>query len=139
MPRRPTIFRRIVQWVREQISSGEEEEQQRLLAQRQQRFANELEVNRRRRILAYNRWIERQRDIARRETEGHDASTNAEEGPIIFRTQLPQAPEGLERLSHSLILVIRENGRRFRLDLVQVYDENGWHITFDAAVILEQE
>lgn len=139
MPRRAAIFQRIVQWVREQTSSGVEEERRRETEQRRQRLANELEINRRRRILNYNRWIERQRDIARRQTEGQGPSTNAEEGPIIYRTQLPQAPEALERVSQSLILIIRENGGRFRLDIVQVYDENGWHITFGVEVIQEQE
>lgn len=144
MPRRPAIFRRIVQWVRQRISSGEEEEQieqRRLLEERQQRLALELEINRRQRILTYNRWIERQRDIALRQTEGEGegVSTNADEGPIVYRARLPRAPEALERVRQSLILDIRENGRIFKLDIVHVYDENGWHLAFGAEVILEQE
>ena len=142
MPQQRTIFRRIVQWVREQLSSGEEEEQQRVFEehqQRQQRQAEELEIRRVQRVLAYNRWIERQRDISRRRAEGQGTPATAEEGPTIYRSQLPQIPEALERITRSLVLTIEENGGRFRLDVVQVYNENGWQVTLGGEIILGEQ
>lgn len=137
MPRQPTIVRRVVQWVRNRISSSREaeeaEEQRRLLEERRQHRAVAYEQRQRERVITFNRWIERQRNIALRQAEGQYGAANPAGGPFIYRIQLAELPVGVERISRSLVWIIEENGVRFRFDMVHVYDE---HVTWAVSVVL---
>ena len=136
MPRQPTTLRRVVQWVRNRISSREAEEaeeQRRLFEERRQRRAVEYEARQRERVIAFNRWIERQRDIALRQTEGQYGPPA---GPFIYRIGLAELPPGVERINRSLIWIIEENGVRFRFDMVHV---DGEHVTWAVSVTLLEQ
>lgn len=132
MPRQPGIIRRVVHWVRNRTSSSEQEDARRLAEQHEQRLAEALEQSQRWRVITYNRWIERQREIAhnqRLQTETRDDSSTTA-GRIVYRFSLLEIPEQIQSISRSLGLVIEENGMIFRLDVVQVYNEHvTWAVT----------
>ena len=143
MPRRPNPFRTIIQWVRRQISSSEEEEhrlleqriseqqdlEQRILEQRireqrarEQRPPRRAGRPRRRvRVLYTNRWTESQRDLAQLASEGRHETHRPGEA-IIYRVQLLERPEAVENVRRGLTTTIEENGVIFRFDLLQMHD-----------------
>lgn len=84
-------------------------------------------------MIEYNRWIERQRRIEhnlRLQRENQDELRNPRRGPFVYTAQLLQVPEGVERISRSLVLDIEESGVRFRFDIIQVYNDHvTWAVT----------
>ena len=152
MPQRPTIVRRVRNWLRNRISSSGREQTQPVSEGRPQPISAEqrhyilAEVHRRivherhpafeqeqrdrQRELGYSRWLERQRWIAynqRLQTEYQEGPG----GPLVYRFQLLELPEELERVNRSLVLTIDENSVRFRLEVVQVDND---HITWAVTV-----
>ena len=124
MPRRPNIIQRIVHRVRNRISPPDEEEGQGLSEEHRRHLVEELELRQRERIIAYNEWIGRQQDIAHNlllQTINQRELSNPGR-PLVYTFSLLQVPEGVRSITRSLILVIEDNGMRFQMDLIQLYD-----------------
>ena len=124
MPQQRTILRRVGRWIRNLAPShrleAPEVQEQRDLEERQQRRAAELAIAQRARILNYRRWIERQRHIAHNQglrTEARGDPDDPGEGPTVL---LLHVPEPIERINRSLVLIIEENGVRFKVDIIEV-------------------
>ena len=103
----------------------EEEEAQRIPEDNRQHLLRG-EVDRRLATLGvifYNRWIQSQR----RQPENQRLQTSNEfdpsrlDGPIVQTFSLLEVPPAVQRrISRSLTLVIVENGRRFRCEIIEV-------------------
>ena len=148
MPRRPRIIRRVVRWLRNRHLSRQEREAQRL--QEENRHSSPDEESQRasednehslpeeeeepqrvpqdnRRlatlgVIFYNRWISSQR----RQPENQRLPTSNEldpsrlDGPTVQTFSLLEVPRPVQNISRSLTLVIVENGRRFRVEIIEV-------------------
>ncbi|KAF6237787.1 hypothetical protein HO173_003988 [Letharia columbiana] len=88
MPQQPTIVWRVGNWLRNRISSPDDEGNERISEEHEQRRAEEVEHSQRRRVIEYNCWIERQRRIEhnlRLQRENQDELRNPRRGPFLYR------------------------------------------------------
>ncbi|KAM0806240.1 hypothetical protein BDR22DRAFT_10428 [Usnea florida] len=147
MPRRRGIFRRAIRWLRNRHfshregetqrlpeenrhSSPEEDESQRLSQDNEPSLSEEEEETQSQAderlaslgVIFSNRWIQSQRGRPENQrlqaTNEHDPSRL--DGPIVQTFSLVEVPQPVQRISRSLTLVIVENGRRFRCEIIEV-------------------
>ena len=73
-------------------------------------------------VIFSNRWIQSQR--GRPENQRLQASNEYDpsrlDGPIVQTFSLVEVPQPVQRITRSLTLVIVENGRRFRCEIIEV-------------------
>ena len=112
MPRQPRIVQRAVAWVRRRISSHTDEEDQH---QAEEHLAEERGQS------PHNLPLR---------TENRDEPANQGRGPMVYRFQILNPSEDIQRINRTLVLLIEENGVRFQLDMVQIFnDQVIWTIT----------
>ena len=73
-------------------------------------------------VIFYNRWIQNQRrrpENQRLQTSNEPDPSRAD-GPIVQTFSLLEAPQPVHNISRSLTLVIVENGRAFRIEIIEV-------------------
>ena len=98
--------------------SEEEEETQRLQEDNREADGRLATLG----VIFSNRWIQLQR--GRPENQRLQASNEYDpsrlDGPIVQTFSLVEVPQPVQRISRSLTLVIVENGRRFRVEIIEV-------------------
>ena len=105
-------------------SLPEEEEAQRVPEDNRQHLVRR-EVDRRLATLGvifYNRWIQSQRwqlENQRLQTS-NEFDPSRLDGPIVQTFSLLEVPQPVQNIRRSLTLVIVENGRRFRCEIIEV-------------------
>ena len=78
-------------------------------------------------VIFYNRWIQSQRRVPenQRLQASNEFDPSRADGPIVQTFSLLEVPRPVQQISRSLTLVIVENGRRFRVEIIEV---NSHHI-----------
>ena len=73
-------------------------------------------------VIFCNRWIESQRRMPenQRLQSSNEFDPSRTDGPIVQTFSLLEIPQPVQHISRSLTLVIVENGRRFRVEIIEV-------------------
>lgn len=73
-------------------------------------------------VISYNRWIQVQRGIPhnQRLPTSNEFDPSNVDGPIVQTFSLLEVPQPVQNISRSLTLVIVENGRAFRCEIIEV-------------------
>ena len=73
-------------------------------------------------VIFCNRWLQSQRRMPenQRQQSSNEFDPSRTDGPIVQTFSLLEVPQPVRHISRSLTLVIVENGRRFRCEIIEV-------------------
>lgn len=136
MAQQPHFVWGVVDWIRSWFLPTEAEENRQQLEEQEQRLAERADDRQEQRFNLYNQILQRQRDVAQ---DLHLHAEIPEERPnpgelfleYIFRVGDIAVP--VRRISRSLVLIIEENGVRYRVDIIETHNDHivAWAVRAD--------